>query len=90
VTRDSLIRQAQIWRDFTDDWMYQAEPNGMTIGDARYSSDVTGFRSLWALTLDLSDASKSRRGSPGFDPDARSPFEGFGLLIDQTGLREMP
>jgi inner membrane protein len=88
----ALLRQIRIWRWFTDDYMYMADPTQFEIGDGRYSTEVADFVPLWVLRVNPLDPKKTRRAMPSIQNAAvaRSPLEAYSLLFDRADLEPLP
>ncbi len=86
--QSEALRQAEIWRWFTDDFMYLQNENPLEIGDGRYSTLASGFSSLWVLKLNIENPTATVKTRPSFSnvTEDRSPFEGYQLLLERKNL----
>lgn len=81
-------RQVEIWNWFTDGWMFSLDAEKKTIGDGRYTTQATGFETLWALHLNFETPQLTQKKMPSSQKisEQRNIFEGFQKLSDSRGL----
>lgn len=87
-SKPEVLRQVEIWKWFTDDFMYLEKNDPLEVGDGRYSTQAAGFSSLWILRVNPERPQETLKTMPTFSDttESRSPLEGYQLLFEQKDL----